>query len=194
MTRAEASLFLPLGEQDELIDVYEDQFFLVKEKILHAPIFPKILHAKLDHAKNLELAFQVLGGKSTEIRPQYTKIETPLFSGALLTQFDAYSDARNKVKLLIHQSENYPELSLATNGLLALQHQYAQQWDLGKDVSLDGVLLSAEPDPMSIRKELVGLNPITGRFFDVIRDFPEEHLLFREAKRLTLYLIKVNNE
>lgn len=194
MTRAEALIFLPLGEQDELIDLFEDQFFLVKKKILNAPLFPKILYGKLDQAKNLELAFHVLGGTSAQVRPQYTTIETPLFAGALLEQFDAYSEARNKVKLLIHQAESHSELSLATNGLLALQNQYAQQWDLGKDVSLEGVLLSAEPDSMRIREALIELNHVSGRFCDWIRDFPEDHFLLREAKRLTLYLIKVSNE
>lgn len=194
MTKAEALLFIPLKKQDELEDLFANQFFLLKQRLLGVPLLPKLLNSKLDHLKNLELAYHTLGGKSLGIEGPLFLSELPLFSGTLLEQFDAFSNARNQLRLKLLQAGSHSELSLILKKLLELQLSYAETWNLGQDIPLDGILLSAEPDPMLLRREIAAFNLPSNLFSKSILNFPSDHLLLREAKRLTLYLIKASNE
>lgn len=192
MTQAEALIYLPISDEADLEELYEEKLFELKQFLLYRFPISKLIQARLLKTQNIEKAFVVLGGEvplskqlNVEVLPELNSIKEA---------FDWYVSAKNQVRLRMTSSYSLAELASYAQQLIDLTQHYAKAWILPNEVLENAPKVSAEANPMDIQDALTRIGPAIHIDSDYILTLSDDNCLKSEAKRLSLWLNFENNE
>lgn len=191
MDRSEALLFFPVETDEDLLDLYEERLFEVKQFLLTRPPIAKVFQSKIKKLEKMQTAYEVLADKKeiTEVDSQI--LPKPDFSNVVISCFHELHKYRTAIKSQVLSSQSVPVLSSVIDEWLTVELMYQENW-VYPEVSNDSqdVIISKEPDPMEL---LAGLkkwdtNEPPIKSFKELKEaysfLPNEVQL--EVKRLTL--------
>lgn len=193
MTREEALIYLPLEDEDERDDLYEEKLFECKQFLINRFPIGKVIKSRMDKFLKVEEAYIALGGSikqfSVENNPENQRLSAskePIFP-SLSAAFDWYHAERNALKLKLNQAQSAGEMNAYLQELLMITKVYAAQWRLDLMPSDPNPIASQEPDPMELQAafKLVGAQEPTR---ETVEKLAEDHVLKLEAKRLSFWL------
>lgn len=187
MTEEEALLYLPVSDDDDLLDEYEAKLFEHKQFFMGRMPISKVFLARVSRLEKLEQAYVVLGGTGHEAS---ISLETDEVKGGTMKEvFNQYQSIRGQVKVGLLQTRNALDLIVLVKQLLNVTKSYAQHWQQDfSEEELKGVIVGKEPDPMDVLKEIVDLEQKGDKGFTALGSLGHEHLLVMESKRLSLLL------
>ncbi len=193
MNREEALIYLPVQDADERDDLYEEKLFECKQFLINRFPIGKIIKSRMDKILKVEEAFLALGGSvkpfSSEKRDEILTLSNrlPTFQ-SLQEAFDWYHSERNLLKLKLNGAQSAREMEAYLQGLLTITKVYAEQWFVSRTPTDANPISSQEPDPMELQaafKQFDGTDKLTSAVLETLTD---DHVLLREAKRLTFWL------
>lgn len=186
MTIDEAKIYLPIDQDEELVDCYELKLFELKQFLSSNFPVTKVVNSKLKRLEKLDEAFITLGGVFKD--SVATNVEGKI-KGESLDQIHAsYTYERNRLRMLIMNSRNGSELRLILMVYLDLIRQYAVHWK-GEYQGQDKVVVSKEPDVMELQKAIAEFKAEGKASFEEMKNSDEsKNILVGESKRLSLWL------
>lgn len=193
MTQEEATIYLPIDEDNDLQDAYDAKLFELKQFFLSRFPMSKLINARLTKFQKVEEAFAVLGGELSDGLNADTMV-LPDFS-SLHDLYIWYNQEKNSIRLRLSSSQSYNDASIVLNEYLRVTEYYAKHWQIPvgeEDVS--GIKIGVEPNPMDIQAALKELSNIEKLDSKYILTLPNENSLKSEAKRLSLWLNFESNE
>lgn len=184
MEKSEALLILGVEDGESIDTAYEDKVFEWKNFFVNRFPVTKLFNAKINQLEKLEVAFQVLGGHSTESKSP--PVESYTFDKNFKLAFHEFSNKRSQLKMQLFAASNVEGVKRIVLELIALTSSYAYVWS---DSTLDttGVVVSREPDPMDVLKAIEEAAQLGVHNISEINQLPEGHLILNEAKRLSLW-------
>jgi hypothetical protein len=184
MTREEAILFFG-GDEDELLDGYENLLFSYKNYFLTKPVISKLYFSQF---KKMELLREAAEKLEMKIESKENDQPDLFFSNCIIADFQLYEKRKAEVKMMILNSASVDELKHAAGMMLKLQAGYIDLWPDLASVDLDEVVISKEPDPMELLQDLKELSKQgVDRFEQLKISLCETHVtVFNEWKRLSL--------
>lgn len=194
MTEEEAKLFLSVEDNDEIVDVYEEKLFELKQFFLNRFPVTKLIRSKLASFEKVETAYRVLGG-DVEITHRQGEQFFPNAFDSLKEVFTWYYQQKNTVRLQIMAAQSHDDLAQVMKQYVQVAQYYAKQWEVSlQEEDKVGIAIGSEPDPMDIQTEL-NRHETEGKDFETfILSLPNENCLKSEAKRLSLWLKFESNE
>lgn len=194
MTEEEAKLFLSVKDNDEIVDVYEEKLFELKQFFLNRFPVSKLIRSKLAGLEKVEAAYKVLGGDVENAQHQNEQVFLNAFD-SLKDAFAWYHQQKNSVRLQIMATQSHNDLVQVMKQYVKVAHHYAKQWEIPlKEEDKVGIAIGSEPDPMDLQTELNRYQTAGKDFETFILSLPDENCLKSEAKRLSLWLKFENNE
>ncbi|MDG1332762.1 MAG: hypothetical protein P8P74_10550 [Crocinitomicaceae bacterium] len=193
MTKDEAILYLPVNDEDDLQDSYEEKLFELKQFFLSRFPMSKLIIARMSKFEKVEEAFIVLGGEvsSASNIPVVTLPEL----GSIHTVYIWYNREKNALRLLLSAAQSYSEVLAVLNEYLRIAMHYAKHWQIGvNEEEGKSIKIGVEPNPMDIQEALNELSEKETIDSQHILTLPDENVLKSEAKRLSLWLNFESNE
>jgi hypothetical protein len=191
MTREDALLYLPCEVEDDLDDLYESKLFEFKQKVLNAAPSTKLFDFHLKKARKLYEAYAFLSGRQEEFVNNGFTLDNPEMNLKLAWQ--KFNRNKNKLKLLISNSNEFEEIEFLLGKLIENQKQFASLFvNLTFDETLS-MVVSKEPDAMALSVDIDKFYLSEGGDIKAIQKLDKENLLFQEANRLSLWL-KIEND
>ena len=187
MTKNEALLFFPLKSEDEIIDLYEEYLFEYKNYFLSKYPIQKVFRAKAKKMNQMHEAFILLGGEiNTSTTFPYLEYQQ---KENILECFNYYQKLKINLKSRLNKCNSAIEINNCIHQLIQLEKEYAENWSVLKNLPDNEVIISKEPDPMSILKAIKEFNKLGGNTFNDLNSMKNisPDLLINEAKRLSLY-------
>jgi hypothetical protein len=176
-------------DEEDLIDLYEEKIFELKQYFLSkTPIF-KLFESKLSKLEKIGKAYNFLNNQTfelVEIDLDFIPIQDDVLSSYL--HFQAQ---KNLLKTRISNSNDAFETILWVNQLLALEKSNAEIWF--SEIEIDAnILVSKEPNPMEILEGIKIFNQNGGTNFDQLKKLENNppEILIQEMKRLSLLFKK----
>lgn len=193
MNREEALIYLPVDEENDAHDLYDEKLFELKQFFLSRFPMTKLINARVSKFKKIEDAYVALGGESSvPIEP--TVISYPTFD-SIHSLYKWYNSEKNSVRLKLSLANSLPEVSNALSEYLRITREFATYWRVPVDEEDQSIIkLSIEPNPMDIQMALNALLDHEKLNSEYILTLPDENCLKYEAKRLSLWLNFENNE
>jgi hypothetical protein len=190
MTRNEALIFFPLSKYEDLEDLYEERLFDYKSFFLNKPIIRNTFEAKKNKMLQMHMAYLILGEKEQEKEnTSFSPFINFQFSEEILPAFQQFQLQHNLLKWKLQAATSAIEIKLIVDQIIQLHDRYCLLWPHIPPFPDDLVVVSKEPDPMTLLKSIREFNELGGIFFsDLIHKrniLPE--LLLNETKRLSLY-------
>lgn len=185
MTLAEARIFLDLDLEGDPYDAYEEKLFLFKQFFTQRPIIWTTFQAKLSKLNLLQQACNTFG--LTIPFPVSNEQDRVIWSDSILESFQNYQHVKSGLFHKIHHSNSPMDLKIQIDSLLNITTHYYQLWpDTGIDQK--ELLLSKEPDPMEILREIKIINGKGILFFKDLSKLSnsENNMVVRESMRLYL--------
>lgn len=188
MTKNEALLFFPINDGDEIIDLYEKYLFEYKNFFISKYPLEKVFNAKAKKMNQMHDAFTLLGGEiktsTSFIALEYNQKDN------ILECFNDYQKTKFNIKTKLNNCTNAIEINYFISQLLQIENTYAKNWLVVKNLSEIDVIISKEPDPMSILNAIKEFNALGGTTFNDLNTMKNisPDLLINEAKRLSLTL------
>ena len=184
MEKSEALLILGISHEEEAESAYEEKVFEWKNFFVNRFPVPKLFHAKIIQLDKLETAYRSLEGQS------YTTVNEPvkpyLFEKDFKLAFHEYSNKRSQLKMQLFAATNAEIIKRIVLELILLTKAYASVWTDSK-LDTTGVIVSIEPDPMDVLKAIEEAKLLGVHNISEIDRLPEDHLVLKEAKRLSLW-------
>lgn len=184
MEKAEAKIYFPDSENASLEDQYEDQLFEWKQFFVHRFPVTKLYQSKLNKINQIEAAYVCLSGISNSTRPVAFDYN---FQKDLKSAFLHFEKERSRFKQMLFQSESLAQIAFLVESFLECVSAYAKVWYLD-NLETEGVLISKESDPMDLLGAIEEAEKQDVRFKNDLSKLPDDHLLIRESKRLSLWL------
>ena len=193
MNLEEALIYLPVDEENEAQDLYEEKLFELKQFFLNRFPMSKLINARLSKFEKIEEAYQTLGGAVPGF-DELTVEPIPDF-GSVHDLYGWYNLEKNALRLKLSSSESLGEVRLILNQYINVTKHYAECWSIpihGIDTS--EIKLGVEPNPMDVQAALEEISTIKKIDSEYILSLPDENWLKSEAKRLSLWLNFESNE
>ena len=194
MTPEEARIYLPVEDEEERDDLYEEKLFECKQFLINRFPIGKLIKSRMDKFVKVEEAFITLGGSIKpflidnyfESQRLYASNEQTFSS--LPAAFDWYHAERNLLKLKLNQAQSARELNACLQELLAITKEYARHWHVNLTSSDPNPVLSQEPDPMELQAAFKHFSSADNLTSKTLENLADDHLLKIEAERLTFWL------
>jgi hypothetical protein len=188
MRKNEALLFFPLIEGEEIMDLYEEYLFEYKNYFLSKYPIQKVFLAKARKMLQMHDAFIFLGGK-TALSTDFDSLEY-FQKENILECFNYYQKKKIDLKSNLNNSKNAIEINNSIFQLIQLEKVYAENWSAVTNLPDIEVIISKEPDPMSLLKTIKEFATLGGKTFNDLNSLRNisPDLLINEAKRLSLTL------
>lgn len=193
MTREEALIYLPVDEDNDAQDLYEEKLFELKQFFLSRFPMTKLINARLAKFEMIESAYRELGGEIPDVAPIKDKVYPKVDSIQAL--FSWYHLEKNSVLLQLSAAKSMLEVKNILNEFVTLTRFYASHWRVEVDSKDEmAIKLSVEPNPMDIQSALSALSDLKIVDAEYIFSLPDDNCLKSEAKRLSLWLNFEMNE
>lgn len=187
MTKEEAIIYLPIDEDDDLQDLYDEKLFELKQFFLNRFPMSKLIHSRLKKFEKVEEAFVSLGGLVPDLEEE-AALDVHSFS-SLKEVFAWYNREKNRIRLRLSSAESVSQVRMVLSNYIQLTKHYAEHWKvpIQKD-DKEIVKIAVEPNPMDLQEALNELIDEQIANSDFISSLPDENHLKSEAKRLSLWL------
>jgi len=193
MTQEEALIYLPIDEEDDLQDAYDEKLFELKQFFLSRFPMSKLIDARLTKFSKIEEAFVALGGIANDDGFS-VQSDTPKFD-SILAAHKWYNQKKNAIRLELSNASSFNKVEKVLEKYLEVTKHYAKSWLIPVEQEANSSLsISKEPDPMSIEEAFNELSDLELINSDYISTLPDENVLKSEAKRLSLWLKFEMNE
>jgi hypothetical protein len=194
MTQEEAIIYLPVDEEDDLQDLYEEKLFELKQFFLNRFPMSKLINARLAKFQKVEEAFVLLGGAVEESGDSLLDIDLPQFN-SIHDLYIWYNREKNSLRLRLSSSQSHNEVRSVLEEYLRVTAHYSTHWQIPLDEQDTGTIkIGVEPNPMDIQSALTELSTVEKLDSKHILTLPDENNLKSEAKRLSLWLNFESNE
>lgn len=187
MTKEEAYLFFPVGEEEDLHDVYEERLFEYKQFFLTRAPVKRVFLARLEKLKKMDEAYRVLADKEEPLDEQRV-ISSVGFPENIQDAFSLFERQKGMVKQALALSQTAAELINAVHTLLQLVENYQKKWY--RDLPEEELNVSTEPDAMEMLRAIRAFAEEGGRDFEDILRLKSNEYLLNEMKRVSLLLKK----
>lgn len=189
----EALIYLPIDDESDAEDLYDEKLFELKQFFLGRFPISKVIKARLSKFEKIEEAFIALGGHVEVFQQQKVHV-FPEFN-SIFPLYRWYNIERNRIRLAISSARSKSQLSAVMEEYVNLTKYYATYWLLPEiDLTSVEIKVGAEPDPMDIQNELNTHGEETIIDPSYISSLPNDNCLKSEAKRLSLWLKFENDE
>lgn len=189
MNTAEAKLFFPFDDQDDLSDLWEERFFKHKQFFLNRPPIKKVFLSRLAKIEKQWKAYLYLSGYERK-KGETIKMDTSINSEYVREAFDALHQKRNRMKGVLLSASDFESLQEILHQWFLLEKNYQKKWFYEAESDSSAVVLAKEPDPMKILKSLKewqGDQTEEKSFSDLKKEYAFlPNVLQNEVKRLTL--------
>lgn len=193
MTEQEALIYLPLDEENDAQDLYEEKLFELKQFFLSRFPMTKLINARLAKFEKVEMAYRVLGG----VVPHFTEKAVknyPKFD-SIHALYKWYNLEKNAARLQLSAANSMGEMKSLLENYVELTRYYASHWKVnlaeGEELTIKR---GVEPNPMDIQDALNTLSTHQNLDAEYIFSLPDDNCLKSEAKRLSLWLNFEMNE
>lgn len=188
MTEAEARLFFPFEEGDDLEDLYDERFFEYKQFFLTKAVVGRVFRAKLEKLLKFETAYSVL--ISTDIPLVQEQLDSFNFSDSVSEAFALFEQMKGEIRQKIGLARNTKDLIPYVEQLILLVKCYYQKWNTEKAIEIEIDSISKEPDSMEILRSVKAFESAGGKTFNDILEQKGNEELQKEMKRVSLLLQK----
>ena len=193
MNSEEALIYLPIDNENDAHDLYDEKLFELKQFFLNRFPMSKVINARMSKFSKIEDAYVALGGELPEVTNPQIK-SYPSFD-SIHELYKWYNLEKNSVRLQLSLAKSLKEIWNALNEYVRLTREFATYWQVPVDESDQSIIkLSVEPNPMDIQTALNALSDQEKLNSEYIFTLPDENCLKSEAKRLSLWLNFENNE
>ena len=187
MNREEALIFLPVDDENDAQDLYEEKLFEMKQFFLSRFPLTKVINARLSKFEKIEEAYRALGGEI----PSYVhvaSVEYPSFD-SIHDLYTWYNKQKNLLRLQLSSAGFLSEVTGVLQDYILTTSHYAKNWKVPvNEKDQLAIKLGIEPNPMDIQAALNALSDQKKMNSDYILSLPDENCLKSEAKRLSLWL------
>ncbi|XOV67767.1 MAG: hypothetical protein ACFHU9_01085 [Fluviicola sp.] len=184
MTKSEAKLYLEVSDLEELDEVYEEKVFEWKNFFVNRFPVSSLFRSKVKQLEKLEAAYQSLGGGAQT--PEEVLVDL-YFSDSFKEAFHQFSERRSRLKALLFQASSAKLIGYIVAALVDLTQAYAQVWN-DSELETNGIAVSKEADPMDLLAAIDDAAHRGVHNISEIEKLPEDHLVVKEAKRLSLWI------
>lgn len=187
MTQEEALIYLPVDEENDAQDLYEEKLFELKQFFLNRFPVSKLIQARLAKFCKVEDAFRSFGGEISGESLVEEKIY-PNFN-SIHDLYKWYNFEKNSIRLKLSSAKSHKEVSNILTVYLQVTRFYAKYWKLSEyDKKNSSIKIGVEPNPMDIQSALTELSNQENLDSAFILTLPDDNCLKSEAKRLSLWL------
>lgn len=187
MNREEALIFLPIDEENDVQDLYDEKLFEMKQFFLSRFPMTKLINARLSKFRKVEDAYLALGGVIADVVSP--KIKTYPSFDSIHEVFKWYNLEKNSVRLQLSSAKSLNEITNILNQYMQTTREYATYWQVPiHEIDQSTIKLGVEPNPMDLQSELNALSGKEKLNSEYILTLPDENCLKSEAKRLSLWL------
>lgn len=192
MTKDQARIFFLNTLEEDLTEVWEQDFFDQKHFFLTRAPIAKVWNARLDKLQKKYQAYLVLTDQNEEeVQPQQKEDLNISFSDDFIQAFHQLHNYRTHYKSKVLQAETVSPLTTVIRQWLETEKVYALHWSYppSEDIEIPAIR-SAEPDPMILLASLKEAEKIlmSSNLEDLrvnLNILPEN--VVKEVKRLTLH-------
>lgn len=187
MNREEALIYLPVDDENDAQDLYEEKLFELKQFFLNRFPMTKVINARLSKFGKIEEAYRALGGDISELS-NVVPVNYPAFD-SMHDLYSWYNREKNVLRLQLSSAGFLSEVARVLNDYILTTRHYATYWK-GPVNEIDGseIKLGIEPNPMDIQSALNALSDQEKLNSEYIFSLPDKNCLKSEAKRLSLWL------
>ncbi len=189
MEKAEAKIYFPEADATSLEEQYEDKLFEWKQFFVHRFPVAKLYKAKLKKVSQIEAAYTSLAG---EVHDPSTVAFYNDYSNNLKSAFLQFEQQRSRFKQMLFQCTSLSDIVALVESFLISVSLYAESWNI-EGLDTEGVLISKELDPMDLLNALNEAEKLGILFKNDLSKLPDDHLLIRESKRLSLWVKMESN-
>lgn len=186
MTREEALIYLPIDDESDAQDVYEEKLFELKGFFLSRFPMSKLIQSRLSKFAKVEEAFVSLGGRAPKAKEQPEKVY-PLFD-SIHSLYKWYNVEKNSIRLQLTSARSHQEVLDVLSQYLQITKHYAKYWQISNIEEDSSIKIGVEPNPMGIQSALAELSENEKLDSTYILTLPDNNCLKSEAKRLSLWL------
>lgn len=184
MTKEEAIVYFG-GDEENAFDAFETFLFEFKQYFLTKPIVSKLYQAQFKKLEVLKNAASAMGFDQRTVGVEYSE---KVYSFDILEAFGQFEKGRSEIKQRIINTASATELLALADALLLIQARFLDCWPKVEFSDLNGVVISKEPDPMDLLRDIKDLaTQGVVRFDQLTISNCETHVTFsNEWKRLSL--------
>ena len=187
MNKEEALIYLPIDDENDAQDLYDEKLFELKQFFLSRFPMTKLITSRLAKFGKVEDAYLALGGTVSDTVNPIVK-SLPSFD-SIHGLYKWYNLEKNSVRLQLSLAESLNEITTTLNEYLELTREYAKYWQVSvSELDQSTIKLSVEPNPMDIQSGLNELSDQEKLNSEYILTLPDDNCLKSEAKRLSLWL------
>ena len=187
MNREEALIYLPIDDENDAQDLYEEKLFELKQFFLSRFPMTKLINARLLKFGKIEEAYRALGGEIAEELSSDRK-DYPLFD-SFHDLYKWYNQERNTLRLQLSSADSLSVVSNVMKEYLRATRHYATHWKVPThEIDDTTIKLGVEPNPMDLQSAINALSHQEKLNSEYILSLPDENCLKSEAKRLSLWL------
>lgn len=184
MDKSEARLYFPESAEGTIEDQYDQHVFEWKQFFVNRFPISKLFKSKLEKIRRIEEAYSVLtGGQNTT---DSTVFDTS-FPRSLKDAYSHFEKERARYRQMLFQAQNLSEVITVVEAFSEYTRCYAQVWKNDFE-SLDGVIVSKEPDPMALLRALEEAYIKGVVEVSQLSKLSPDSLVVQESKRLSLWL------
>ncbi|MFT7345013.1 MAG: hypothetical protein ACI9XP_001607 [Lentimonas sp.] len=182
-----SNLFFSLDEEISIEDQYEDLLFDDKTFFNQKTVHPVLYKSRITKMGKVQEEYEKLGGlvnaEPISFNHDFTFID-------LKSAVDKFHLIKSDFLLKVFQCQSGVQLIELVTRLLKLYKDYIKCWKIEGELDLSGVLMSKEPNPLSIFVAVKSFDSKGGKSVLDIKniEFDHKEVLFNEAKRLNLLL------
>ena len=184
MEIAEARIYFPESSDESPEEKYEQKLFEWKQFYVNRFPVSKLYASKSAQLSKIEEAYELLTGDVHLV--QAVEFDSD-FPRGLKASFLHFEKERSRFRQMLFQSESLAQIMVLTGLFAAFTARYALVWNNDFD-NLEGIVISKEVDPMDLLKALDEAENAGVSVAADISLLPEDHLVVRESKRLSLWL------
>lgn len=193
MNREEALIYLPVDDENDAQDLYEEKLFELKQFFLNRFPMTKLVNARLSKFGKIEEAYRALGGGIQETS-NIMSVSYPAFD-SIHDLYSWYNREKNALRLQLLSAGFLDEVARVLDEYILTTRHYAVYWKVTvNEVDKSEIKLGIEPNPMDIQSALNILSDQKKLDSEYIFSLPDENCLKSEAKRLSLWLNFESNE
>lgn len=193
MTIDEARLFLGINDlSEDTEDVYLDRLHELKQQFTQQVPFKKLYTSRWKRMANIEQAYEVLVGISSNNAVYISRDVTYDKSESLKNLFTSFHHEVNFYKQAIYASSSLSELHSVTKEYYQCYFRFAEIFEI-KNFSED-VKISQPPDEMLLMEEIRLLSEQGVKKISQLNLTNTTSVVVREVNRLSLWFKKENNE
>lgn len=184
MEIAEAKVYFPESDTESIEEQYETMLFQWKQYFVNRFPISKLYASKAIQLSYYEEAYSVLTGEVH--KPEMVHFDQN-FPGSLKEAFLHFEKERSRFRQALYSCNSISQIMTLIGVFPAFAATYASYWEFNHQ-SLEGIMVSKEFDPMALLdalKDAETLGVITSKD---ISKLPDDHLVVRESKRLSLWL------